>query len=179
MKDTFHILIFWRENILSKPIKFSDMSEIARYETMQAALQEENRDISDEIVQYYVVNSELNMSVGKISAQVGHVATEIATIMNTRLSYEELTDSGIANDPYYVQFNKNCEIFEKWHEKDQKKIVLRGKQKDLERLMKLDNWFHIRDNGLTEIPPNSLTVVGCLPNYKSVLKDQVKRLQLL
>ena len=141
------------------------MLEIARYETIQAALQEENRDISDELVQYFVVNSELNMSAGKIAAQVAHVQT----IVMEELRYLELTEHR----------NTDYSNYQNWRLDQQKKIVLRGKQKDLERLMKSDNWFHIRDNGLTEIPPNSLTVVGCLPNYKSVLKEQIKRLQLL
>lgn len=110
----------------------------------------------NELVEYFVVNSELNMSAGKTSAQVGHVATIIA-----------------------VEFSNNSnDDFDKWYKNDQKKIILRGKQKDLERLI-ADGFYFIRDNGLTEIPCGSLTCVGLQPMLKSEAQKYVKRLQLL
>lgn len=65
-----------------------------------------------------------------------------------------------------------------WHDGDQKKIVLRGKQKELEKLIG-QGWYFIRDNGLTEIPKGSLTVVAYVPEYKSLMQKMVKRFQLL
>ena len=53
--------------------------------------------MEDEIVEYFIVNSELNMSAGKVCAQIGHVATIIAV-------------------DYCDQ-----DIFWKWYQKDQKK----------------------------------------------------------
>ena len=110
--------------------------------------------MQDELVEYFIVNSELNMSAGKVAAQVGHVATIIA------VEYFEFDDDFVA-----------------WYNADQKKIILRGKQKDLEKLIEA-GFYYIRDNGLTEVPKNSLTVVGLPPMLKSEAQKYVKRLQL-
>lgn len=111
--------------------------------------------MNDELVSYHVVNSELNMSPGKVTAQVGHVATIIA-----------------------VEYSNNRnDYFDNWYEKDQKKIVLKGKQKDLEKLIDA-GFYYIKDNGLTEIPCGSLTVVGLPPMPRSEAQKYVKKLQL-
>ncbi|MDF2533936.1 MAG: hypothetical protein K0R18_93 [Bacillales bacterium] len=116
----------------------------------------------DEIVQYFVVNSELEMSPGKIAAQVGHVATMIA--------YHAGRDS-------ITTQSQETKWFSDWFYNDQKKIVLRGKQKELENLI-AKGFIYIRDNGLTEIPAGSLTVVGLTPMPKDIAQEYVKRLQL-
>jgi peptidyl-tRNA hydrolase len=108
----------------------------------------------DELIQYYVVNQDLNMSTGKVAAQVAHVATIIAM-------YEG------GNDNFHNWFQKS----------DQKKIILKGKQKDLEKLID-QGFYYIRDNGLTEIPAGSLTVAGLPPMPKSEAQQYVKRLRL-
>lgn len=111
--------------------------------------------LDNEIVEYFVVNSELNMSVGKVAVQVAHAAT-IITVEKS---------------------NKKWDLFWQWYESDQKKIILRGKQKDLERLIDA-GFYYIRDNGLTEIPSGSLTCVGLPPMLKRDAQKYVKRLQL-
>jgi len=64
--------------------------------------------MDDELVQYFIINSELNMSAGKVSAQVGHVATIITY--------------------HSVSFKKDMYLtWLRWYQKDQKKIILRGK----------------------------------------------------
>lgn len=118
--------------------------------------------MSDEIVQYFVVNKELNMSPGKIAAQVAHVAT---------ISTSEIMNPMSKNVIYGVWFYP-------WLNGNQKKIILKGKQKDLEKLIG-EGFFYIKDNGLTEIPPGSLTVVGLPPMLKTDAQQYVKRLQLL
>jgi len=117
--------------------------------------------MEDSLVQYYVVNSELNMSKGKVSAQVAHVATIIAydNLYNCQNGYEHVN-------------------FIKWYNSDQKKIILRGKQKDLEKLVK-EGFYFIRDNGLTEVTHGSLTCVSLGVMWKSEAQKYVKRLQLL
>ena len=117
--------------------------------------------MEDSLVQYYIVNQELNMSKGKVSAQVAHVATIIAydNLYNCQNGYEHVK-------------------FMEWYKNDQKKIVLRGKQKDLEKLVEQGFCF-IRDNGLTEIAKNSLTTVGLGIIWKSEAQKYIKRLQLL
>ena len=111
--------------------------------------------MEDELVEYFVVNSELNMSTGKVSAQVANVATIIA------VEYS----------------NSENEDFDKWYENDQKKIILRGKQKDLDKLIDA-GFYYIRDNGLTEISAGSLTCCGLPPMLKGDAQKYVKRLQL-
>ena len=107
----------------------------------------------DELIQYYIINSELNMSPGKIAAQTAHGAVK--------------TTEKYFHDEKHIL----------WRNSDQKKIVLRGKQKDLEKLIN-NGFYPIYDNGLTEIPAGSLTVVVSPVDYKSNLKQYIKRLQL-
>jgi len=109
----------------------------------------------DELVSYFVVNSELKLSVGKCCAQVAHVATIIAVIYS----------------------RKRWDYFHEWYENNQKKIILRGKQKDLEKLIE-QGFYYIRDNGLNECEPNSLTCVGLSSMSKSEAQKYVNRLQL-
>jgi len=107
----------------------------------------------NELVEYFIVNSEVQMSPGKLSVQVAHVATKIA------IGYPD------------------SNVFYSWYYKDQKKIILKGKEKDLLKL--IDQGFeYIRDNGLTEIPNGTLTVVGLPPMTRKEAKQYIKRLQL-
>jgi len=117
--------------------------------------------MEDELVQYFIVNQELDISKGKISAQVAHVATIVA--------FENLYNCKNANEQ--VKFMK-------WYNDDQKKIILRGKQKDLEKLVN-QGFYYIKDNGLTEIAPGSLTACSLGVMLRSEAHKYVKRLQLL
>ena len=109
----------------------------------------------DELIEYFVVNSELNMSLGKTAAQVAHVATIIAV-------------------KHYL--NK-WDYFHEWYENNQKKIILQGKQKDLEKLIE-QGFYYIRDIGCNEVLPNSLTCCGLPPMPRSEAQKYIKRLQL-
>ena len=103
-----------------------------------------NKDF--ELVQYIVVNKDLNMSAGKLAAQVGHACTICA-----------VNEFGNA-------------LFTEWYRNSQKKIVLAGHQKDLEKL-ESEGYYAVRDNGLTEIPSGSLTAISLGVNIKEdVLK---------
>lgn len=122
----------------------------------------------EELIEYIVVNKDLKMSPGKIAAQVGHVCT-------------------ICAHHYITNLNKDWNNkFLAWFEKDQKKIVLEGHQKDLEKLISLNEdrdfsnkVFFIKDNGLTEIPAGSLTAVSLGIMTREEAKPYTKRLQLL
>jgi PTH2 family peptidyl-tRNA hydrolase len=109
----------------------------------------------NELVSYFVINSELNMSPGKIAVQVSHVATIIA-----------------------VKLTICHQIFYQWYCNNQKKIILKGKQKDLEKLIK-QGFYFIRDIGCNEVAENSLTCVGLPPMPRSEAQKYIKRLQLL
>lgn len=114
----------------------------------------------NELVQYYIVNKDLNMSSGKIAAQVAHVATIIAI------------EEGTSTKP------NNHDNFNEWYSNDQKKIILAGHQKDLEKLVEQE-FYYIKDNGLTEIVSGSLTCVGLGVMSRKEAKPHIKRLQLL
>jgi peptidyl-tRNA hydrolase len=125
--------------------------------------------MEEELVQYYIVNSELDMSMGKIAAQVAHVAT-IIVVENCEYDHPD----NIGYEKSCIKANK----FWKWYDNNQKKIILRGRQKDLERLVE-QGFYFIKDNGLTEIPVGSLTCVGLGVMLKSEAQKYIKRLQLL
>ncbi|MNV60100.1 peptidyl-tRNA hydrolase [compost metagenome] len=94
------------------------------------------------------------MSGPKIAAQVAHVAENIC---------------------YH---HKGEPVYEEWRVNNHPKILLAGKEKDLLKLIE-QGFYFIRDNGRTEIPANSLTVVGLPPMTRENALQYVKRLQLL
>jgi len=109
----------------------------------------------DEYIQYYVVNKELEMSKGKISAQVAHGATISAMVLG------------------------HLDFFKEWFNNDQKKIVLQGSEKDMYKILtNVMDSYKVVDNGLTEIPKGSMTVVVLPPMKRSEAQQFVKRLQL-
>lgn len=120
----------------------------------------------NELIQYIVINKDLAMSPGKIAAQAGHVCT-ICT--HTYLTNERIWGGTI-------ELNK--ENFNAWYNGEQKKIILEGHQKDLEKL-KEKGFFYVHDAGYTEIPAGSLTAISLGIMTREEAKPFVKRLQLL
>ena len=117
----------------------------------------------DELVQYIVVNKEIPMSPGKLLAQSLHGLT---------IYFAEkllINPSKEAIDRFYAWYDGG---------KGQKKIVLVAKEQQLQKLVEL-GWFPVRDNGLTEVPANSLTIVASFPMWRSEGRVHVKRLQTL
>lgn len=91
----------------------------------------------NELVQYFIVNTDLEMSTGKVAAQVGHAAMLFAL----RDQYEE--------------------NFQVWREIAMKKIVLGASEEKMREIIESNpTVIKIIDKGFTEIVPNSLTVVG-------------------
>ena len=129
----------------------------------------------NEIVQYFIVNSEIKISAPKLSAQIGHVAT-IITHEITKIMYQPISENEAYINPNILI---NIDDWIKWYDngKGQKKIILRGKEKQLLKLID-QGFYYIRDNGLTELLPNTLTVCGLPPMKRSEAQKYVKRLQL-
>lgn len=113
-----------------------------------------------ELVQYYVVNTDLTMSAGKLGAQTAHAAT-VSTV-------DALSRS--PDDPTRV-------TFERWLAVEQKKVLLGGSLADLERLA-IQGGYLIVDNGHTEIPPGSRTVVALRPMARAAAAALVGGLRL-
>lgn len=90
-----------------------------------------------ELVQYFLVNTDLGMSTGKIAAQVGHASMLIA-----------LRD-------------QHQENFQVWREIAMKKIVLGATEERMRKIIEENpTVVRIIDKGFTEIAPDSLTVIG-------------------
>lgn len=123
----------------------------------------------NKIVEYILVNKELNMGVGKIAGQVAHVQTiidnKIKNYANLEIPTLDLLDA--------------IRWYEQWFSVGpQTKIILGAKEKDLLKAIEMGA-VEVRDKGLTEIPPNSLTAVGFIPQPKDNLVDFTKKFQLL
>lgn len=105
-----------------------------------------------EYVMYIIVNSELEMSIGKIAAQVGHV------IVNYMMQ------NGCANS--------------NWIDDGQPKIVLGADLKTMEELLQFPDTYCTYDGGRTEIPPNSLTALCFAPMKRKDAPKEIRRLHL-
>jgi PTH2 family peptidyl-tRNA hydrolase len=108
----------------------------------------------NELIQYFIVNTDLGMSSGKIASQVAH-ASMLITLKQ-----------------------QNEEVFKQWMNICMKKVVLGGKEKDL-LVLESKGLVAIRDKGLTEISPNSLTCIGLPVMTRKQAKPFTKGLQLL
>lgn len=135
------------------------------------------------LVEYILVNKELDMGVGKIAGQVAHVQTVIDNKifeLDDKIYFlsEEILDEDIMD----TRFAKEKELINNYYDwlysGSQTKIILRAKEKDLLKAIDMGA-VYIRDNGLTEIPSGSLTVVGFFPQPKDNLVDFTKKFQLL
>jgi peptidyl-tRNA hydrolase, PTH2 family len=133
-------------------------------EAIQARAQQE-----DPIIQYYIVRKDLDMSVGKMCAQVAHAA-QIFTI-----SYQEMVKE-IPLCPLGGEVLRRKEITEKWLAGSFRKVVLKAKKSEFEKIKKELDVFVVTDAGLTEVEAGSETVLVTWPMKKS---EQHKILQQL
>ena len=115
----------------------------------------------DPTVMYLIVRESLNMSLGKTGAQIGHAVGML------HLHYNNSQDIDMIS------------IFKDWQEESFRKIVLRAKDKDWEKLKAELICVVVRDAGLTEVEPGSETVIGVWPMKKSDRPKILKRLQVL
>ncbi|WP_166244348.1 aminoacyl-tRNA hydrolase [Paenibacillus turpanensis] len=111
------------------------------------------------LVQYYVVNRDLQMSDGKIAAQVAHAAVTVTLHC-------------------LFQQEQNHDTFQAWLSSGQKKIVLGGSEEQVNELANA-GYLSIRDAGHTEVPSGSLTVVALPPMEKEEAQRIVSGLKLL
>lgn len=135
------------------------------------------------LVEYILVNKELDMGVGKIAGQVAHVQTIIDNKvfeLDDKIYFlsEEILDEDVMD----IRFAKEKELINNYYDwlysGSQTKIILRAKEKDLLKAIDMGA-VYVRDNGLTEIPSGSLTAIGFFPQPKDNLVDFTKKFQLL
>ena len=109
-----------------------------------------------DLIQYFIVNQDLKMSVGKISAQVSHGATIMA-------------------------IRDRCEPnFMNWLDNVKRAIVLQADEDTMRKLhSKILNSICIIDKGFTEIPENSFTVLVLPIMTREKARQYVGNLKLL
>lgn len=121
--------------------------------------------MNKDLVMYILVNSEIKIGKGKLAGQVGHVVG--------RFFYRQNYDKTLIDE--YMKLEDNGE------ESKQTKILLACPLDKLEKLEK-EGFTTVRDNGLTELPPKTLTCVllGVYDrnNPNNGLPDFVKTLKL-
>lgn len=123
----------------------------------------------DELVMYLIARTDLNMSPGKLAAQVGH---------GVQLAMRKAE----GNSP----FDDDASDLRDWESNDYPKIVLGGEKRDFDRLLKQasesqalsSRMVKVIDNGRTEVPVGSITVLALVPMSKETGRQWLKRLRL-
>jgi PTH2 family peptidyl-tRNA hydrolase len=133
----------------------------------------------DKIVLYIVVRESLDMSPGKMGAQIGHAIDAFALRwhnMVVRSIYDKL-DSRPINDAT----NNLLLDVDAWRKSGSTKIVLGANEKEWAKLLEEagNNCFIITDAGRTEVEPGTQTVMCFWPRTKSSRSKSLKRLQIL
>lgn len=135
---------------------------------------------NDPIVLYLVVREDLNMSRGKIAAQIGHaVQTVLMKYFQLQLlSTKKLEQLHLVSDNDHIHIKETTE----WMEKGlSTKIVLSANEKNWNALKQEmgKNCFIVKDAGKTEIEPNTETTIVIWPQHKSGVSNIIKHLPLL
>lgn len=120
-------------------------------------------------VMYILVNEDIKIGKGKLAGQVGHaVGTYFYRNFIRKYNNEEvqLTKNEINDIDEYMQ----C----------QKKIILCCPQSKLEKLENENKYVVIRDKGLTQLEPNTLTCIniGIFDKDKNEVPEWIKQLKL-
>lgn len=130
----------------------------------------------DPIIMYLIVRESLNMSIGKTAAQCAHAAQMLMLLYMKHSPFKVIHNFGVEDHN-----TTQIEMMEKWLDSSFRKVVLRADEKEWEKLKKEFTSYRslVVDAGLTELEPNTETVIGLWPMYKSQVPKVVKRLQVL
>lgn len=116
---------------------------------------------------YILVNEDIKIGKGKLAGQVGHAVCSYI-YRNFIKDYD--------NNPINVT-DEMQQLLEEYME-CQKKIILRCPQSKLEELELLNKYITIRDKGLTQLEPNTLTCINLGIFEKDKSPEWVKNLKL-
>lgn len=121
----------------------------------------------EELAMYILVNEDIKISKGKLAGQTAH-ASITWLYRNFIRQYNGLLVHNTREKYKFLDNYMEC----------QKKIILKCPQDKLEELEKDGNYIVIRDKGLTELEPNTLTCVcvGVIDKHKA--PDWIKELKL-
>lgn len=144
----------------------------------------------DPIVMYLIVRESLNMSAGKIAAQCAH-ASQMLQLKYGELhleieSVEDLTETfgGLPlSDPIsWLKVYPKYYSYYEWLMTSFRKVVLKADEKEwlkIKEQVSEDYRILVVDAGLTELDPNTETVIGLWPMRKSARSNLLKRLRVL
>jgi peptidyl-tRNA hydrolase len=116
----------------------------------------------DEYAQYFVVNTDLGMSPGKVAAQIGHAASVSAVHCMLACPAIGIPDASRASGLRMHAVSGPDSPFIHWMNTSFAKMTL-GAPGDVLRELAEAGYLAIRDEGRTEIDPGSLTVVVLPP----------------
>lgn len=146
--------------------------------------------------QIIIARKDLNMSPGKLAAQVSHgsmafIIKQIRNKIELRWRFLEPYNKPI-KEYYRTSFNIECELFEQWIDKEFTKCILQAKNKN--QLLKAktmaeelgmiegEDFFLIRDNCHTELEPEedgrTLTCIGFKPMNAEIIDKIGKKYHL-
>ena len=108
---------------------------------------------------YILVNEDIKIGKGKLAGQVGHASI-------SWLYRNFIKDY----DGNHVWVTEEMQIFLDDYMEEQKKIILKCPQWKLEELEREGKYIVIRDKGLTQLEPNTLTCV-CVGIYDRDLDE--------
>ena len=134
---------------------------------------------------YILVNEDIKIGKGKLAGQVGHA---VASYFNKFV--EGLTDEVdkmwvrfLQSMPFLPRMDVNYSVVElerlrEYMNTAQKKIILKCPQATLESLDE-SKYIFIRDNGLTQLEPNTLTCVNIGILTEDEVPEWIKELKLV
>ncbi len=123
----------------------------------------------DPIVQYYIVRTDVPMTIGKVCAQIAHGAQMFAFSYSSQRLLEIVEG----------KMSEKTERTHEWIKGSFRKVVLGGKAKDFERIKEELDVFLVRDAGLTEVERGTETVLVTWPMLKSTQPKFLQRLRVL
>lgn len=133
----------------------------------------------DPLVMYLIVRESINMTRGKLSAQSAHAGQMIM------LDYFGLIDPN-SRDPRLLSSSKEeldakVKLFHDWLNSSFRKVSLTADEKEWVKVKEAmsGNMIVVVDAGLTELAPNTETVIGLWPMLKSQRPKIIKKLQAL
>lgn len=136
----------------------------------------------DPIVMYLIVREELGMSIGKTAAQCAHAAQMLLLdyiALNKALDWISIA---YGNESEKSKMER-VSIFQRWLDSSFRKVVLKADNKEWLKIQEVFVEGVMRvtvvDAGLTEVNPNTETVIGLWPMKKSEVPKIIKRLQVL
>jgi len=138
----------------------------------------ERRDQEDPWIMYLIVRDSLGMSAGKIGAQCGHAVGKLYDYFND-LDYQ-CCDMWV--DKRGLEWNDKFNMrdaFIGWKEDSFRKVVLKAKDSQWEKLKEGLTCVVVRDAGLTEVASGSETVIGVWPLRRSECPSILRKLQTL